>query len=51
MAQSVQPGQPFKVVTVNVNGLAAADKRRNLFAWLQQQHYFFIFFFRVDKLH
>ena len=39
MAQSVQPGQPFKVVAVNVNGLAAADKRRNFFAWLQQQHY------------
>ena len=39
MAQSVQPGQPFKVVAVNVNGLAAADKRRNFFAWLQQQDY------------
>jgi hypothetical protein len=29
MPQSVQPGQPFKVVVVNVNGLAAAANRRN----------------------
>ena len=39
MPQGVQPGQPFKVVAVNVNGLAAADKRRIFFAWLQQQRY------------
>jgi exonuclease III len=35
----MQPGQPFKVVAVNVNGLAADAKRRNFFAWLQQQRY------------
>jgi exonuclease III len=39
MPQTVQPGQPFKVVAVNVNGLAAAAKRRNFFAWLLQQRY------------
>jgi exonuclease III len=39
MPQSVQPGQPFKVVAVNVNGLAAAAKRRTFFAWLPQQRY------------
>jgi hypothetical protein len=29
--------RPFKVIAVNVNGLAAPDKRKPFFAWLQQQ--------------
>jgi hypothetical protein len=30
------PASPFKVMAVNVNGLAARDKRRAFFASLQQ---------------
>ena len=34
-----QPPRPFKVVAVNVNGLAERPKRQRFFAWLQQQRY------------
>lgn len=37
MAADAQPAGPFLVTAVNVNGLSAVMKRRNFFAWLQQQ--------------
>lgn len=37
MAQTGQPPRPFRVLSVNVNGLAATAKRREFFASLQQQ--------------
>jgi len=37
MAASMPPAGPFKVIAVNVNGLAAATKRRGSFAFLQEQ--------------
>jgi exonuclease III len=40
MAQAAAHGlRPFSIIGDNVNGLAAADKRRPFFAWLQQQGY------------
>ena len=37
MAQSPPPASPFKVMAVNVNGLATRSKRRMFFASLQKQ--------------
>ena len=39
MPDQPQPGRPFQVAAVNVNGLTEATKRRTLFTWAQEQHH------------
>jgi exonuclease III len=37
MAQAAPPGRPFRVAAVNVNGLNAVPRRREVFTWLQNE--------------
>ena len=39
MPDQPQPGRPFQVAAVNVNGLTEATKRRTFFTWAQEQHH------------